>query len=1018
MPFGIPCYHKSQNTLHVGTEAPRAYFIPYSTEDEALRDRRDESPYFKTLIGKWNFKFYRSVYDITDLFETGEDKVCVPMNWQNVLGAGYDTPNYTNVNYPYPVDPPHVPEINPCGVYSREFTVGDEDLKREVLLNFEGVDSCFYLFINGSFVGYSQVSHMTSEFNITSYLKAGKNEIRLAVLKWCDGSYIEDQDMFRASGIFREVYLLFRNKCGITDLFVKTDISDDFSEASISVRIKNRKNATVSAKLIDACGKQVLSADAQIAECGEIALGKIDSPRLWSDECPNLYTLVITSLDEVITIPVGIRKIEIKGNVILINGKKVKAKGVNRHDSHPILGHATPMEHIKRDLLIIKRHNCNMIRTSHYPNDPRFYTLCDKLGIYVVDEADIECHGIGIYNNGNVLTDNPEWTAAYLDRAERMLERDKNHPSIIIWSVGNESGPGLNHKKMAEYFKANDPSRLVHMEDESRRANVIEKEIEAGKAMSLPADHFRTYMDFESMMYPSIDDIKKYYIGKNAKFPFFLCEYCHAMGNGPGDLKDYWDLIWKNDNFFGGCVWEYCDHSVAIGDNIYADPHYTYGGDFGDYPNDGCFCVDGLVYPDRRPHTGFLEVKQAYSPLAISYSNGRITVESRRFFKSLDDIALEYSVEVMGKTILSDSIGVLKIAPRARKSYPLCVPDLSDGIVTLNLIAKTVKHSDYAPAGHELGSWQFIIEDKVEAIAPVFRGARLEELTDCYKISFGETEARVSKTLGLITSFIHEGEQMLASPVTPTVWRAPTDNDRIIRTVWEANELHRLLPNCYEISGEELSDRVELTAKVTLGAPAHAPAVKMQIKYTFASGAPVKIETDAEIYRSLPTLPRFGFKFTLPEGYENIKYFGYGPMESYQDKNLAARLSLFETTATENFEPYVRPQENSSHFGTRCATVSAIYGHGFIFGANEFSFSASHFSPEALTATAHNYELKPERETTVIIDYRNAGIGSNSCGPELAPKYRIDEKNIHFTFSFSPTFVGNTDWVREWKKMI
>ena len=469
MPFNVPDYHKSLAELHVGCEKPRAYFIPYSEKNEAKDDIRDSSPYFKTLIGEWSFRFFPSVTEISDPLEVEfekTDRISVPMNWQNALGRGFDTPNYTNTNYPYPVDPPHVPDENPAGVYARSFRLTKPQLcGKDVMLNFEGVDSCFYLYVNGKFAGYSQVSHMTSEFDITSLVHEGENEIRLVVLKWCDGSYLEDQDMYRASGIFREVYLLFRDKERINDIYLHVDTADDFSTAVISVDVGASSEIPIRYSLEDADGAELLMGEFDAKD--GIVLGKLASPSLWSDENPYLYTLYLYSGSEVIALPVGVRRVEIKGNVVYINGQKVKARGVNRHDSHHLLGHATPMEHIKRDLYIMKAHNCNMIRTSHYPNDPRFYALCDKMGFYVCDEADIEGHGLGIYRDGNELIDSPEWTPAFVDRAERMLERDKNHPSIIMWSVGNETGAGLNHTAILKYFKSRDVSRILHAEDES-----------------------------------------------------------------------------------------------------------------------------------------------------------------------------------------------------------------------------------------------------------------------------------------------------------------------------------------------------------------------------------------------------------------------------------------------------------------------------------------------------------------------------------------------------------------------
>ena len=1019
MPFGLPDYHKSLEHLHVGCENNHAYFIPFADKESALGGVRDESNYFKTLIGEWNFKFYPSVTEIEDPCSVvfGEDdKLPVPMNWQNALDRGFDTPNYTNVNYPYPVDPPHVPDENPAGVYARTFTLTDEELcGKEMMLTFEGVDSCFYLFVNGSFVGYSQVSHMTSEFNVTKLLRAGENEVRLVVLKWCDGSYLEDQDMYRASGIFREVYLLARDESRIADLFVKTDLSTDFTAADITVDVTSVGAVSLSYELLDKSGTAVLSGSAEVDGERTLTLGTLEAPNMWSDEIPYLYNLVITAGSEVINIPVGVRKVEIIGNVVYINGQKVKARGVNRHDSHHLLGHATPMEHIRRDLLIMKAHNCNMIRTSHYPNDPRFYALCDELGFYVCDESDIECHGIGIYRNTNELVGNPEWSEAFLDRGARMLERDKNHPCVIMWSVGNESGSGLNHRLMSEYFKRRDPSRMVHAEDESRRAYHNYFEIQKGREFDAP-ETLRAYIDVESRMYPPVAEIDEWYLGEAAKKPLFLCEYCHAMGNGPGDLKEYWDRIRTHDEFFGGCVWEYTDHSVAIGENVHLDPHFTYGGDFGDYPNDGNFCVDGLVYPDRRPHTGFLELKQAQAPVKVEYADGKIIVQSYRYFTTLSDLSLVYVIEKNGKAIASGRVGELDIAPLASGSYEIAVPACADGIVTLNAYIKQNTPTEWADVGHEIASFQFVLSDNLALGKAEPHGAELVESRNDYTVKFGETVATVSKVSGLITSIVDNGEQMLAAPVAPTIWRAPTDNDMKIQSKWYSQQFDKMVVKCYGTSAKIEDKSVVITASVSLGAAPVRPAVKMTLTYTFAKDCPVRVSCSAEVAENAVVLPRFGFKFVLPENFEDISYFGYGPYESYEDKRLASRISLFKTTATKNFEPYVRPQENSAHFGCRWATVTSIVGHGMMFASDRFSLSASHYSPEQLTKIPHNYELVPEKETTVIIDYRNAGIGSNSCGPDLLPEYRISEKQISFEFEFSPEFTGNINPFKKYAK--
>ncbi len=1045
MPLGITDYHKSLEHLHVGTERPRAYFIPYGTRESADLSRRDYSEYFTTLIGEWDFKFYPSAGELDGLSLsdiTADGKIPVPMSWQNMLGRGYDTPNYTNLNYPFPKDPPHLPKDNPAALYSRDIFIEKLDTGKDYMLNFEGVGSCFYLFVNGEFAGYSQVSHSTSEFNITKLLVEGENSIKLLVIKWCVGSYIEDQDMYRTSGIFREVYLLSRDKVRVEDFFARWEISDDFSSARLTVDVKTNAPLTVSGVLRRADGKLISEVKSSIKGGGVLSFPELESPELWSDESPYLYTLELSSGTEIIPIKTGVRSIRIKDGAVLINGKKVKAKGVNRHDSHPLLGSATPMEHMLRDIMIFKRNNINTVRTSHYPNDPRFLELCDKYGIYVIDETDLECHAMGVYGSES-FTQKDEWAESYLDRAERLLERDKNHPSVIIWSVGNESGAGINHKREIEYFKSRDNTRLVHAEDESRNASAIDTIGRDKVSPDLPsAEYYRSYLDLESRMYPTREELFSLYIDNEKwNMPVFLCEYSHAMGNGPGDLKMYWDLIYSHDFFFGGCVWEFSDHSAARGENVYESPEYTYGGDFGDFPNDGNFCVDGLVFPDRRPHTGLFELREVLKPVKLEYENGELTVTSRRQFTSLSDLYIEYVIEKNGRPIKTVSLGALDIMPGKSRTYKISVPKENGALLTLNVYLKAGKESEWIEAGGLMGMEQFILEDGLEIrgeAAPKCPPV-LKETAKDYLISFGDMTARVGKASGLIESLSAYGGELLSGPVTPTVWRAPTDNDRIVKRQWLALGFDRMEVNCYGTSAHTDGGAVIVSAQLSLAAKSFAPLMKMTVNYVFRVGEAVKIECSADVTDKIikstwlptpekelwdgntevkiPPLPRFGFRYTLKEGFEELRYLGYGPSEAYADKRLAARLSYFKTTLAENFEHYIRPQENGAHFGTRFADVTSTAGLGLYFAAGEFSLSASHYSPEQLTQRAHDYELTPEREATVIVDYKQAGIGSESCGPELSEEYRISERHIDFTHYIKPVFSGNIDPVEEYKRL-
>lgn len=1008
----LPHYHEDPHTLHIGTETPRAYFIPYDSACKAKTGNRGTSAFVKSLCGEWNFKYYKNETEIEPFTDGGvefTDTMTVPMNWQVKLGAGYDVPNYTNVAYPYPTDPPYVPDENPCALYQRTFQVEPKVLaEKDVYLNFEGVDTCFYLYINGTFVGYSQVAHMTSEFNVTKFLNAGANDIRVLVYKWSDGSYLEDQDMWRMSGIFREVYLLYRDKAHIRDIKVTETIADDFSSADVKIAIDTVGDVQIDWNCVGHAEGTVSSAD----DRAEIVF-HLDAPQLWSDETPNLYHVVLKAGNEYIPVNVGIRKIEIRdGNVIYINGKKVKCRGVNRHDSHPILGHATPLEHIREDLMIMKRHNVNMIRTSHYPNDPRFYELCDRYGLFVCDEADIETHGFCFDNDWSYLSEHPDWKEAYVDRARLMYQRDKNHPSIIFWSLGNESGWGKNHVAMSEYLKSRDDSRLIHYCE-------IKKDSEYFPAVDVLSD-----------MYPAIDLLKERFANNFFVKPYYLCEYCHAMGNGPGDLAAYWDLIWAHDEFFGGCVWEFTDHSVALAPGADGKPRYTYGGDFGDVPNDGNFCVDGLVYPDRRPHTGLLELKQIIAPAkgyAKDLANGIVTVKNTRFFADLSDLSLVWSLERDGVSVASGTVAALDVAPQEEKDYVLPLPARCKcGYYYLNLTFKTNKDYPWASAGHIVREDQIEVQKAAEdaftpAMNNVWDTLLVTQNDRCVTVKAGDNVYVINTNTGLIESVVSNGKDMIVSPVKPTLWRAPTDNDRNIKGRWRANSFEDAVQKCYSAAVTEESDeKLSIRCDISLGGAIWRPVLRGTVTYTVYASGDCIVAYDMDVRENIMHLPRFGVEIVMPEMSEQMRYFGMGPMEAYGDKHLAAKMGDWKCDVADNYEPYVMPQENGSHVGTMWAMVNTVAGHGLYFAsANEtasFTFGASHYSAHELTVKEHHWELEAAKETYVYIDYKQAGIGSNSCGPEVANEYRINEKKIAFAFRMKPVFAGDTVPFAEFKK--
>ena len=1036
-------YHKSLKHLHVGCEEPSAYLIPYHSDDAARIGNRAESGRFLSLCGEWDFRFFRSVNDVVDFTDPaytsdGADKLTVPMSWQCALDRGYDKPHYTNVRYPFPLDPPHTPTDNPCGLYERTFEVDADTLaSKNIHMIFEGVDSCFYLFINQTFVAYSQVSHMTSDIIIDKYLKPGANRVQVLVLKWCDGSYLEDQDKIRSSGIIREVYLLMRDPVHITDLYVKGEPNADFSDATVSAELKTNGAANIAYRLVSPWGKTV--AEGSVDSEGEARIAiPVSSPALWSDELPHLYELYLTCGGEHIRQYVGIRRFEVAGNVILINGKKVKGKGVNRHDSHPILGSATPMEHMLKDLYLLKQHNVNMIRTSHYPNDPRLPELCDKLGFYLCDETDLETHGMQYVDardrhaSWDILTDSEDWTAAYMDRVTLMFERDKNHACVLMWSLGNESGVGRNQERMAEYLHRRMPGCIVHCEDASRRywseyrnQGVTVRPATPQKSALIPNKKWLSvaWIDLESRMYPDYNDCLTYYLtNKENKKPLFLCEYSHAMGNGPGDLEGYWQLIYKYDCFFGGCVWEMIDHSVNIGTP--GNPKYIYGGYFGIEPHDSNFCVDGLVYPDRRPHTGMLEYKQVLRPCrmtAFDAKSGKITLRNMRYFTKLCDLDLYWTVERNGEVIREGRFTELNIQPQRSRSYHLpegALADL-DGVCTLNLSFRTNKSSPWSAVGYEVGFEQIMLESaKATAPAPASAVQSLLSIENDEKeirVMDGAVTYTVDRIHGLISSIVDNGKELLASSIAPTIWRAPTDNDRKIKREWINNfRFDDATVNCYSCNVESVDEKsAVICAQLSLGSNCMPPVLSCEMRYRFAIGEGVVMDMDVNVRPGQPMLPRFGVVFKMPKDCEYLRYFGKGPMESYVDKQQAARLGAYASTVTKHFEHYVRPQENMAHVETRWMEVSNAAGHGLLATntaeSDSFSFNCSHFTSEMLTSTMYDFELTPLEETVVNLDFRHTGIGSNSCGPALEPCFRFEDEAFRFAVRILPVQINDID---------
>ncbi|MGI6200280.1 MAG: glycoside hydrolase family 2 TIM barrel-domain containing protein [Christensenellales bacterium] len=1046
-------------------EPARATLIPYPCEATALTGQRGASPWYKLLNGQWSFFYAQNPAEVPeDFFEPAYDDllwdpITVPGCWQM---QGWDVPQYTNVNFPIPVDPPFVPDDNPVGCYRTGFTVPESWAGKRVSVNFDGVDSAFYVYVNGQMVGYSQGPHVPAEFDISAFVTPGENLLAVKVFKWSDGSYMEDQDMWRMSGIFRDVYLLAAPLVHIDNVNALPELDAAYADATLKVTATVRDFAgagyagyTVRAKLLCPCGDEIAcvdfppslcacekkTAEGQLCACDCIQVSAdipVSAPEKWTAETPTLYTLLVElvkdgQIAEVQRVRVGFRKVEIKDSQLFVNGVSVKLKGVNRHDSHTDMGHTVSLEHMIQDVKLMKQHNVNTLRTSHYPNDPRMMDLCDEYGLYVMDETDLECHGFSTIGDFDRISDDPAWQGAYLDRVVRMVERDYNHPCVIAWSLGNESGYGRNHDAMYAWAKDRDPSRFVHYEG-CFNGWAAKKDAQDDPDFDLDYGHKSCASDVVSNMYPTVNYVIRQGQHQDPR-PYFMCEYIHAMGNGPGNIQEYWDAIYQYPRLIGGCAWEWTDHGIRQFTEE-GEEWFAYGGDFGDAPNDGCFCVDGLVYPDRRPHTGLIEMKKVLEPVLVEpvdLKAGKVRLTNRYAFTNLNGFTALWRVFADDK-VLCQGVFTPDVAPNASAevTLPYALPEVGKPGVEyrLDISFRLAADAPWAPAGYELAFAQLELPVAAPAPAPIplsrIPALTLETQGEMILVSGEDFYLAFDGHLGAIDSYVFKGQSLLTQGPAPQLWRAPTDNDAPGQAKeWQAMGLDRLTSRVTDLSvSQPQPQAVVIAVTQRLAAIYLSPVMDVTTTYTVYGNGQVRLET---AFKPLITgealdrfmqrmqvhgrsgectafgLPRMGLTLSLPATMDQVVWYGKGPHESYVDKQRSARVGLYRAEVDDLFEDYVRPQENGNHMDTRFVAFTDLMGAGLMVVAEgDLEFSASRFTAEQITQADHTYELEPGDEVVVNLDAAQGGLGSNSCGPRPLEKYLLKMQERAYCLVFKP----------------
>ncbi|HWZ03020.1 MAG TPA: glycoside hydrolase family 2 TIM barrel-domain containing protein [Mucilaginibacter sp.] len=1026
---------ENEKIFGINKEATHVTYTPYANVKEALKDVSAESPYYFSLDGNWKFNwvkqpserpvdFYR-----TDFEDAKWKTISVPCNMEL---QGYGTPIYTNFIYPFKPNPPIVindapadwtvsKEPDPVGSYRRNFDIPAEWNGKEVFVHFNGVQSAFYIWVNGQKVGFSENSMSPAEFNITKYIRAGKNQIAVEVYKYSAGSYLEDQDMFRFSGIFRSVFVYATPKIHLRDYFIQPELSPDFSSAKFSVlaslknyETKKLAGGTLEVSIYQPDGKLLNNAPfiskaiPSITANTEINYqleGNVDHPLLWSAEEPNLYKAVFTLKDkngivqEVLASEFGFRKIEIKDSQLFVNGKSILLKGVNRHEVDPRYGKTVPLETMITDIKLMKQYNINTVRTCHYPDDPIWYKLCDEYGLYVVDEANLETHGMG-----DKLTRDPKWGPAYVDREVRLVQRDKNHPSVIIWSMGNESWGGVNFVTGRAAILALDHSRPIHYQGDNDVA------------------------DIESDMYPSIDSLIADGEKKSPK-PFFMCEYAHAMGNAIGDLKQYWDAIESHKRLIGGCIWEWVDQGVnkTIPGDTTGKTFFAYGGDFGDKPNDGTFSIKGLVTSDREVKPEMEEVKKVYQYVKIKPEdvlNGKISITNKYCFINLNKFDLTWSLAADGNVVQSGMLPALDLQPgqSADVTIPFLSPSITPGTeYWLKIEFKLREDALWAKQGHVVAWEQMTVPFTIMAKA----GIDINDLPDlevvqnenAVNIHGRAFELVFDKVSGTISSLKYGNRPVIdntqGGPMF-NLYRARMDNDRTGERgpyiEWSKAGYDSLRYTLKSFSVTSTNNKSATVTTVTDAITRSGFKITTTLTYTVYGNGFIDVNAKFIPGKNDLDIPRLGLRLFLDHRLENVEWYGRGPHENYSDRKESAAFGLYQKTVSQMLEPYERPQGMANREDVRWVKIADEENNGFVIVANgKLNFTTLHYTDQDLAKAEHLYQLKPRKETVLSLDYEQLGIGNASCGPIALPQYYIPDKPATVSFSMRPYTPNNGD---------